>query len=138
MYVVRPDLLAHHVLWTAFFSSRWQSTLDYQEVWRMASPRYLPRLVHALGYLPAGAMTQESPALRATREELIAQAQAASEQTIGSVLINAREIARGVPTLAVEVVDVALERLPSPSEQRDRALTTASEAIERVGDLVSG
>lgn len=137
-YVVRPDLLAEHVLWAAFFSSRWRSTLDYQEVWRMASPRCLPRLVYALGHLPAGAMTQESPALRATRDELVAQAQAASEETIGSVLTHAREIARGVPTLAVDIVDAALQRLPGPGERRDHALSTASEAIERVGDLVSG
>jgi hypothetical protein len=137
-YVVRPDLLAEHVLWAAFFSTRWHATLEYQEIWRVAAPRHLLRLVQVLGRLPVGAMTQESPALRTTREELIAQAETASEQTIGTVLTLARELARGVPSLAVDIIDIALGRLPQAGEQRDRALATASEAIERVGDLMSG
>jgi hypothetical protein len=137
-FVIRPDLLAENVLWAAFFSSRWRSTLDYQEVWRVAAPRYLPRLVRALGGLPVGAMAQESPALRTTREELIAQAKTASEEAILTALTHARGIARGVPTLAADLIDIALERLPPPGERRDQALILASDAIERVGDFALG
>jgi hypothetical protein len=133
-----PDLLAEHVLWAAFFSTRWHATLDYQEIWKVAAPSHLLRLVQVLGRLPIGAMTHESPALRTTREELIMQAETASEQTIGTVLTLARELARGVPSLAVDIVDIALGRLPQASEQRDRALATASEAIKRVVKQLEG
>jgi hypothetical protein len=137
-YTVTPDLLAEHVLWAAFFSSRWQPTISYDEVWRAGSPKYMTRLVKALGRLPGGSDVDDSPALHLPRADLLACARAATDTTIGSVLVIAREIARGAPRLATELADLALERLPSSGEQRDRALTAACEAMERVGAIDIG
>ena len=83
-YLVKPDLLAEHVLWATFFADRWQPTIEYQELWRAASPFYLRDLVRALGHLPAGAMPHETPALRATRQDLITQARTIDPSRRGS------------------------------------------------------
>jgi transposase-like protein len=137
-YYVTPDLLAEHVLWAAFFSSKWQPTITYGEVWRAASPKYLMQLVRALGRLPGGSDVDDSPALSAPRADLLAYAQSATDETIGSVLIMAREIARGAPRLATDLVDIGLKRLPPLGTQRDHALTAACEAMERVGAIDIG
>jgi hypothetical protein len=137
-YFVKPDLLAEHMLWATFFSDRWQPTIEYQEVWRAFAPTHLPALVRALGRLPAGAMARESPALRATRTDLVIRAETVDPRQIASVLAHAREIARGVPTLAADIIDIALGRLPGSGQARDSALRTACAATERVGDLSIG
>jgi len=137
-YSVTPDLLAEHVLWAAFFSSRWQPTITYSEVWRAASPKYIMQLVRALGRLPGGANVDDSPSLKAPRADLLTSAQSATDATIGSVLVMAREIAHGAPRLATDLVDIGLTRLPPSGKQRDQALTAACETMERVGMIDIG
>jgi hypothetical protein len=137
-YSVTPDLLAEHVLWAAFFSSRWQPTITYSEVWRAASPKYIMQLVRALGRLPGGSDVDDSPALNVPRADLLTYAQSATDETIGTVLVMAREIAHGAPRLATDLVDIGLKRLPPSGKQRDHALTAACEAMERVGAIDIG
>ncbi len=137
-YFVTPDLLGEHVLWAAFFSSKWQPTITYSEVWRAASPKYIMQLVRALGRLPGGSDVDDSPALNVPRADLLRRAQSATDETIGNVLVMAREIAHGAPRLATDLVDIGLTRLPPSGKQRDHALTTACEAMERVGAIDIG
>ncbi len=134
-YFVTPDLLAEHVLWAAFFSPRWRATIRYEEVWGSTVATHMSQLVRALGRLPVGANVDESPALQVPRADLMAHAESATEQAIHRTLIMARDIARGAPRLAADIVDVGLGRLPPPGAQRNGALTAASEALERIGAI---
>jgi hypothetical protein len=136
-FVVTPDVLAEHVLWAAFFSSRWRPTIAYSEVWKAASPRYRVKLVSALGRLPAAVMPDELAELRIPREDLIASAKEASGVAIVQMSRLIRELARGVPKLAAELVDILLDRLPS-DERRTDVLLSVCDAMERVGDLSVG
>jgi transposase-like protein len=137
-YFVTPDLLAEHVLWAAFFSSKWQPTIAYTEVWRAASTKYGMQLVRALGRLPGGSAVEDNPAFQTPRADLLAYAESSTDETIGSALIMAREIAHGAPRLATDLVDIGLRRLPPCGNPRDRALTAACEAMERVGEIDLG
>ncbi len=137
-YFVTPDLLAEHVLWAAFFSSQWPATIEYGEVWDALSGSHLEQLVRALGRLPAGSAVEQQPAFSKPRAALLAQMRAADGERVGGVLGLARDLARGAPTLAIEMVDIGLVRLPAAGADRDQALTRACEATERVGAIDSG
>lgn len=137
-YCVTPDLLAEHVLLAAFFSSKWRPTIAYSEVWRPAPPQRMLRLVKALGRIPPGSAMEDHPAFQTPRRDLLAHAESSNKESIASAMTMAREIAGGAPRLAVEMVDRALTRLPSPGDRRDQVLSAACDAIERVGMIDIG
>ncbi len=64
-FVIKPDLLADHVLLSSFFTRRWRPVLAYESVVAAFAGSHLMALCRALGRVPYGELDVHRPGLQA-------------------------------------------------------------------------
>ena len=134
VYVIKPDLLAEHLLWASFFSPRPHAALTYREVWSAFWSSAAEGMCKALGGLPHDALAPHHDAAREIQDTLC---ELATAQPVRA-LVLVRQLAPGLPAVAERVVDVALDRLQHAGIDREAALAAAGDVLDRHPDFVAG
>jgi DNA-binding transcriptional ArsR family regulator len=134
-FVIKPDLLAEHVLVSSFFTHRWQPVLDYRDVLAAFAPKHLLKMCSALGRVPGSQLDPQHPGLRAL-QAWIAPTVASGDLKTAAELIRA--LLPGAENLILDYFQALVKRCEDdPNVLRGEAGKTLVEATQGVNEDVA-